>query len=494
METRKITLTPNLLRDDSSSLRSGDNTRSSSFESLEKSQSPPDRSKDAQKKKEKKPGMLSGLFKSKKKDKKAGSIDDNSISDAEKVSGEMSRQPSTRSGDSSPVNGNVPADKGGRQAKGKLSKTLPSTTATAPEPKPQEVPMEFLAELEGSQVAYEAPTGREEDTNSKEHRRSSSPPPTIRMRSPVIQALGARFEQTPLSPIAGRLMAENTQETPKKVKAKRSKQRVELDDFDDDEEEATPSPQQPQQQEQEKERLSESPVEVSSSTSFMHGTEVVHIPTMLEGYSSSEEEEGEEAAADEEEEEEEADDSTPTTDTPSVISLPQDMSEKGISPQEQPQAPEQTDNDPTPTPSKPQSPQPSHPLNARVPALSTTPPPSTPARQTEAPQRNASTSSSTTTSSSHLLSPSSVSTSSPSQVPWSDAHLRAWLDGENDIRDMLMVIHDRSGVKPVEKSHPLMQGLWAEEGARVKGLQHELDGLLAGWMGKRKERREEVKA
>jgi hypothetical protein len=87
-ETRKITLTPNLLRDDSSTSTTGSRERGPSLESLEKNGFA-DKVKDDKKKKEKKSGMLSGLFK--RKDKKTKGQLDSTDSDMEKQSEEIDR-------------------------------------------------------------------------------------------------------------------------------------------------------------------------------------------------------------------------------------------------------------------------------------------------------------------------------------------------------------------------------------------------------------------
>ena len=80
-ETRKITLTPNILRDDSSTSTTGSRERGASLESLEKNGFA-DKVKDDKKKKEKKSGMLSGLFK--RKDKRGKGPQDSMDSDIEK--------------------------------------------------------------------------------------------------------------------------------------------------------------------------------------------------------------------------------------------------------------------------------------------------------------------------------------------------------------------------------------------------------------------------
>ncbi|KAE8399838.1 hypothetical protein BDV37DRAFT_259225 [Aspergillus pseudonomiae] len=120
VETKKISLTPNLLRDEvgSSSVANearevgytpissaiggvADNVSNrktrGSMEAVEKALSAYDKNKDDKKRKDKKPGMLSGLFK--RKDKKTKATEEET-DEAEKVSGELSRsspQPKTSS-------------------------------------------------------------------------------------------------------------------------------------------------------------------------------------------------------------------------------------------------------------------------------------------------------------------------------------------------------------------------------------------------------------
>lgn len=96
-------MTPNLLREDNSGTpRSSDSSRGPSLEGLEKG-SVSEKSKDDKKKKEKKTGMLSGLFKRKDKRDKGRNNDDDT-SDQEKVSGEILRGPSPKDfNDTSPT-------------------------------------------------------------------------------------------------------------------------------------------------------------------------------------------------------------------------------------------------------------------------------------------------------------------------------------------------------------------------------------------------------
>lgn len=68
--------------------------------------------------------------------------------------------------------------------------------------------------------------------------------------------------------------------------------------------------------------------------------------------------------------------------------------------------------------------------------------------------------------------------------PWSDACLRSYLDDGSEIRDMLTVIHDTTGVEPVGKEHPLMKGFLVEEEKSLGALSGQLDALLKGLMGR----------
>ncbi|OAL71198.1 hypothetical protein A7D00_4861 [Trichophyton violaceum] len=98
LETKKISLTPNLLRDDSITTQQPDKDSRvrGSFESYDKA-SPGDKNKDDKKRKEKKPGMLSGLFK--RRDRKTKATDDDD--DQEKISEESIRSstPTSTMGD-----------------------------------------------------------------------------------------------------------------------------------------------------------------------------------------------------------------------------------------------------------------------------------------------------------------------------------------------------------------------------------------------------------
>ncbi|KAK8220175.1 protein phosphatase regulator [Zalaria obscura] len=477
-ETRKITLTPNILRDDSSSLRSGDNTRGNSFESLEKTPSPVEKGKEEKKKKEKKQGMLSGLFKSKKKEKKVRTEDESVLS--EMGSPELTRTSTDNSTSTLDRSSAGSLDsKSGKGAKGKLSKAPPSqlasTTASTNSPaaaatKLQLPPMEFLAELEGSQVAFEAPTGHEENMSFENRRRSRSPPPVV-------------FRNTPHHTLEQRQRADSASKArlgwPKR--AKKSDTRMELDDFDESDMDVSEETEEIEEMHQDpvehapKERLSESPIEIQKDGTFMHGTEAIHIPFMTGDVEESEEEPSEVGTMEEVE-----DDNTPTMSTPEILDASE--AKDGFADTTADKA--HHDSDATPTPSNPQSPQLSRDDDA-VPSLTrSTPSPISSTHEPKEPHRQSSLSS-TASSQPHSALSGSQASEKEKEKQWDDASLRRWLDGDNDIRDMLVVVHDKSGITPVGTDHPLMAGLFGEETKRLDEMGKELDGLLGQWMGRR---------
>jgi len=81
---------------------------------------------------------------------------------------------------------------------------------------------------------------------------------------------------------------------------------------------------------------------------------------------------------------------------------------------------------------------------------------------------------------------STLSPTTSNIPPWSDANLRAYLDDPSDIRDLLLVVHDTSGVVPVGPDHPLMSNLFVEERGKVQEMNSALDTLLGQWLAKKR--------
>ncbi|KAI6928054.1 hypothetical protein KC355_g16595, partial [Hortaea werneckii] len=451
IETKKITITPGLLREDNMSVKSAssESARGNSLENLVKTPSPteqrtepPNKKEIKEKKKEKqKGGMLSGLFKKRdKKDKKAAKEDvaNGNESDMEKASNEFQR--ASPRGSPLQSGGNSPVDRAGAVQGGKQQ----SSPADGNLQKPQQQPVKaaspvqepakeaenraFVAELPGDEAAQEMAV---EWNDHAQYQRQ-------------LQAQAqAEKEGGILSPIKNALSPSSAEPKPKK--AKRSKNRVELDDFDEspteDDEEEGPNPFKEQEERQranskEEERLSESPVEVMPGT-FMHGTEIVHIPTPGDGAEESSSEENEPESL---------------TSSPSIIEHPAEPHEES----ERRDAADEEDDEETPKGSR-------------------SPDADTEVQEQQQPQRGLSVDSSVGDGASRL-SPNSAATS------WSDSSLRAWYDDGSEVKDMLTMIHDRANTVPVNHDHPMMVGLFAEERKGVQKMMGDLDGLLGSYL------------
>jgi hypothetical protein len=50
---------------------------------------------------------------------------------------------------------------------------------------------------------------------------------------------------------------------------------------------------------------------------------------------------------------------------------------------------------------------------------------------------------------------------------WDDASLRAFFDSGSDIRDLLVVVYDKSNVDPVGSDHPVANSLFREQNAKL---------------------------
>jgi hypothetical protein len=451
-ETRKITLTPNLLRDDSSTSTTGSRERGPSLESLEKNGFA-DKVKDDKKKKEKKSGMLSGLFK--RKDRKGKGAQDSVDSDIEKPE-EMDR--------SSPQS--KPSDE--------LAERPSAEQATAPAPlrqlsKPKvhrsqrnrdDSPQKtkgILKTESPTELSAEPGALSDRTDNQPTEQKSTS---TMRLVPPEQdEANKSSVDEQTMSPdststtTSSRNPFSNMMKSPqegevKREKVTKAKQRVQLDDFDSDESSdpfADPDAQEKPGEAAKLEstgRLSESPVHISAADAQ---------PSQKE------------SAADRERESEShhtpglsTDSSSQETSSPISTPTPDDSPMKTIS-ENNTISTFRSDNALSPT---------------HHAADSAGPPPSRPApipikdREPSPP----------------------VSSESTILPAWSDASLRAYLDDGSEIRDMLVVINDTTGVIPVGRDHPLMKDYLAEETKTMQGLSGELDRLLNGLMEKRMKR------
>ncbi|KAH7371281.1 hypothetical protein BKA66DRAFT_573014 [Pyrenochaeta sp. MPI-SDFR-AT-0127] len=452
-ETRKITLTPNLLRDDSTNSTAASRERGPSLESLEKNGFA-DKVKDKKEKKEKKSGMLSGLFK--RKDKKAKGMHDSQDSDVERTEDVDRASPQSKPSDEleqRPSGEQTVATAPQRNpSKGKLQKSQRSRD-DSPQKTKGILKMDSPTEPVHVDGTSDKPTAQQATSTmrlvSPEQENSSRPSTEERTLSPDNRP--AQTSMGSNNPFSKMMKPQQTSE-PKPEKVKQSKQRVQLDDFDSDESSdpfADPDAQTRSTQPDPAEatgRLSESPVHVSvadgqpSVKTNLQDRDKESDSQQLPGLTT--------------------DNSSQETTSPVSTPSPDDSPMKTI-PENSTLSISRTGKTPSPTSLAP---------NGIV-----IPPPSRPA---PVPGK---------TDAERGISPpnSSDSTILPA---WSDASLRAYLDDGSDVRDMLLMINDVTGVVPVSRDHPFMKNLFVEETKTVQGLSGELDRLLNGLMEKRMKR------
>lgn len=61
----------------------------------------------------------------------------------------------------------------------------------------------------------------------------------------------------------------------------------------------------------------------------------------------------------------------------------------------------------------------------------------------------------------------STSTTTASATTWNDSSLRAFFDSGSDIRDLLVVVYDKSDVVPAGPDHPVVGPLFREQNAKL---------------------------
>jgi hypothetical protein len=227
VETKKITLTPNLLRDDSASRASSESREVKQRPSLDKLDkesifSKDDKKKKKDKDKDKKPGGLRGFF-SRKDKKSKGEDDDDSFGkrsmDADAPEKEVEEDEPQAS----------PEKAGPQRQPSKLQKQPrgePSRKSNSVRENGMDV-KSFLSEGRVNNVA-------------------NVPPASMRLveSSPKASPQGSPGNQRPereVSPVKSAL-SKTAKPEPRPAKTTAAKSRVELDDFDTDEEEVTPQP------------------------------------------------------------------------------------------------------------------------------------------------------------------------------------------------------------------------------------------------------------
>jgi hypothetical protein len=450
VETRKITITPNLLRDDSStSTRTSNDSnllrQRPSLDKMEKD-SVNEKSKDKKagkekKDKEKKPGMLSGLFKRKDKKSKAVEEDIDELILGKKTSSERttSPTPSKNSEDNIQAEDSMARGRNGspQRQPSKLQRQRPDasvaqSTKTADEGKPLDSQsVQAPDRLSPGSLAQEASMRLVQPDGEQA---SQTPQPLqTRSRSPsVTRNASASQESVHDSKSSGgtlsKILRSRSNSESKPEKLKKAKERLDLDDSDTPVEtvesvkdqankpsqgpipgafpDTYGSANKPTETQYRHERLSESPVHVSPVD-----TSRSNPPALVRDTSSQDEA------------------SSPiSSPSPELVEVEEINGSKG----------------------------------------------------------------------------SEISATPTSTSTWSDAHLRTFFDDDTDIKDLLVVVFDKSGVEPAGPDHPITGNLFKAENAKladitsVSSIPHpvilwpttnvsqRLDNMLGDWLARKR--------
>ncbi|RFU73602.1 hypothetical protein TARUN_8654 [Trichoderma arundinaceum] len=83
---------------------------------------------------------------------------------------------------------------------------------------------------------------------------------------------------------------------------------------------------------------------------------------------------------------------------------------------------------------------------------------------------------------------SSSSTGSKEQT-WDDMKLRAFFDEPEHIRDLLVMVYDKTDVVPASSDHPVVGGLFREQNAKLAEITTQLDNMLGDWLARKQRTR-----
>ncbi|CBF88145.1 hypothetical protein AN1099.2 [Aspergillus nidulans FGSC A4] len=370
-ETKKISLTPNLLRDETAPGESREPRIS--LEALDKLN--PDEKKDDKKKKDKKSGMLSGLFKRKDKKSKSGDDEEN----IEKHSGELSRSSPTpktsmesvSSPEARPTKQAGPSRQTSKLQKQQQEVAQPKESLEQKETALREhqrdqtirqVVLDEVEEISGSGSSRSRPYEVEQSQSN-----------TVRVPSPSRKPTSPTSPSSPTSPVSPIGIA-NRQPPQSQGPYTHS---------------VTSPPQKfPPKQTTEQTRFAESPVNIPSPLDRQRSPSVPGLTTDLPA----------------------ADDDQYSPDSPPLS--PADTTDS-----RRPDAPATPFEAPTPT--------------------------------------------------------------------WSDASLRSYLEDENELRDLYVIVYDNTNIPPAGPEHPITGNLFKDESKRLREMNSQLDSLLSEWVTRR---------
>ncbi|KAK4189555.1 hypothetical protein QBC35DRAFT_380058 [Podospora australis] len=82
--------------------------------------------------------------------------------------------------------------------------------------------------------------------------------------------------------------------------------------------------------------------------------------------------------------------------------------------------------------------------------------------------------------------------STSSRSSWNDTSLRAFFDNGSDIRDLLVVVYDKTNTDPVTPDHPAASGMFREQNAKLAEITTQLDNMLGDWLARKQRMRGSV--
>ncbi|KAL2206316.1 hypothetical protein CC79DRAFT_866162 [Sarocladium strictum] len=78
------------------------------------------------------------------------------------------------------------------------------------------------------------------------------------------------------------------------------------------------------------------------------------------------------------------------------------------------------------------------------------------------------------------------------QQTWDDSKLRAFFDEGDHIRDLLAVVYDKTDVVPAGSDHPVVGPLFREQNAKLAEITTQLDNMLGDWLARKQRSRGSV--
>lgn len=422
-----------------------------SLESLEKDAPPEKGGKDDKKKKEKR-GMLGGMFK--RKDKRTKGID-KEVDDGDKSSSDLSQQAPQAKESMESLSQEAQAVRSAPQPHRQTSKLQKSPPAKV-SPRSSNIqrdaigPRPNTADSQNTMISEPSrvPPTASESNGSMRMVQPEQPTVATEEAAPVLNFNPPQqtYEEPPqaespkdtrrgvFSPIKDVLQPSPSE--PKPEKTRKAKQRMPMDDFDSSSED-------------------EHPTEQPSEHHSHEEVEERHLALAKEAQREGFEPQATQATTHNEQSSEER-----LSESPVEITLPQ-----GYPQRSPPQQQNRTHHQPPPLMvdtssqedpnSSPVSPAPSSTELGEI------PPEHTGREETPA------------------------STAHSSTPTWSDASLRAYLEDDTEIRDLLVVVHDKSNIKPARRDHPIVQNMYKEENRKLGEISERLDNLLGDYLARK---------